>query len=858
MFSKSIGYLRKKSLGADVFSGVRFCIAALIITSSLLFGGVRVSAQCPEGMTAYWPFNEKDPGTYLDEISGLSAFCVGDCPQSVGGGRVGRAQRFDGLTQRLAVEANDAFNWEPTDSFTIAYWVRMAGGMGGIEKVAIGRFDPDTGLHWSSGVSVEKNAFFRVADVQGITHSLIATRSLNDGRWHHVAIVGDMNGLELKLYLDGAEEGAISIDFEAVFGSESANLTIGWSSGNIFSGDLDEMALWQTALSPEQISSHFHNGLADFRWGYCEEPEALHLMPLGDSITAGVETLPDGSDLSADLMVSYRQALYLNLVGNGYSVDFVGSQSYGQAALPEFDVANEAYPGFSDQQIAGMVHRLLTNNPADIVLLHIGTNGLNIDPGDVETILDEIDRYDPETTVVLARIINRKSYSQDTSDFNANIETMAMARIAGGDKIIIVDMENALAYPDDMSDNLHPNESGYEKMFITWRDALYYEGAFDRRAPVIESVPVEEGSIGSVYVYDLRADGLPTPKYRFAADSTVPDGMTIDGDSGRIEWPISRDGQFSMVVEAYNSEGFDRQAFTITVPFTNQPPIADAGRDQVVLEGATVVLNGTASSDPDGGIASYRWRQIIGTSVSLSNSSMPTPTFIAPKQDVSGLVFELSVTDKGGLTDTDEVRISINSNGINIFPDDVVSFTTVTGRPLGIRVDDGGALVFLESIQDGTIGDADGRPQDFIYGLVDAEVNLASPGGTLVVTFFLPSRAPDGYLWYGHTESNGWFSFGNDAVFNEERDQVRITLTEGGFGDASSQDGVIRLRSGLAVMPAPEKVEKDELIGCFIQSAVEGGQEDCRSVHMARFYILVFMIISVAVLLNHWNKALLS
>jgi hypothetical protein len=39
----------------------------------------------------------------------------------------------------------------------------------------------------------------------------------------------------------------------------------------------------------------------------------------------------------------------------------------------------------------------------------------------------------------------------------------------------------------------------------------------------------------------------------------------------------------------------------------NEPPLADAGLDQTVDRGATVLLDGTGSRDPDGEIVSYQW-----------------------------------------------------------------------------------------------------------------------------------------------------------------------------------------------------------------------------------------------------------
>ncbi len=75
------------------------------------------------------------------------------------------------------------------------------------------------------------------------------------------------------------------------------------------------------------------------------------------------------------------------------------------------------------------------DNPADVILLHIGTNGLPANADGVESILEEIDLYSENITVVLARIIKRVGDSGTTHTFNEAVEDMAGLRIADGDKI---------------------------------------------------------------------------------------------------------------------------------------------------------------------------------------------------------------------------------------------------------------------------------------------------------------------------------------------------------------------------------------------------------------------------------------
>lgn len=98
---------------------------------------------------------------------------------------------------------------------------------------------------------------------------------------------------------------------------------------------------------------------------------------------------------------------------------------------------------------------------------------------------------------------------------------------------------------------------------------------------------------------------------------------------------------------------------TITVGSSNQAPNANAGPDQSVLTGATVTLNGTGSSDPEGGALTYGWTQLSGTGVTLSDPAASSPAFTAP-EEAGTLVFQLTVTDGYQASDTDTVTITVS------------------------------------------------------------------------------------------------------------------------------------------------------------------------------------------------------
>ena len=89
------------------------------------------------------------------------------------------------------------------------------------------------------------------------------------------------------------------------------------------------------------------------------------------------------------------------------------------------------------------------------------------------------------------------------------------------------------------------------------------------------------------------------------------------------------------------------------------PPIANAGSNQVVTAGSTVILNGSNSKSPDGIILAYSWKQIpTSTPSTLSGVNTPVWQFIAPHVTANTVMrFQLNVTDNLGQTGTAFVNV---------------------------------------------------------------------------------------------------------------------------------------------------------------------------------------------------------
>lgn len=178
-------------------------------------------------------------------------------------------------------------------------------------------------------------------------------------------------------------------------------------------------------------------------------------------------------------------------------------------------------------------------------------------------------------------------------------------------------------------------------------------------------------------VYDLYfgtdANNLP----KIAGSLVISNYITAQLDySTQYFWKVGvSDGQAVILAETWN--------FT-TEPKPNLAPVANAGVDQVVNTGATVVLNGASSSDPDGDEIVFNWAQTAGPTVALSSNTIANPTFVAPGVAAdTNFEFELKVTDPVGASGTDRVVITVKPilESLPIYP---ISYKSLDTIPVAI------------------------------------------------------------------------------------------------------------------------------------------------------------------------------
>ncbi|HYP09658.1 MAG TPA: PKD domain-containing protein [Bryobacteraceae bacterium] len=177
------------------------------------------------------------------------------------------------------------------------------------------------------------------------------------------------------------------------------------------------------------------------------------------------------------------------------------------------------------------------------------------------------------------------------------------------------------------------------------------------------------------------------------AASTDPDGDTLSFTWSVLTRPAGSTAQIANSTQAAASFIPDRfGAYTIQLTVNdgkggaatdtlqisthNRPPVANAGPDQSVALGATVALNGAASSDLDGQPLSYAWtlkQSPSGSGASLSNPTSASPQLIVDKAGAYRM--ELVVFDGIVNSAVDEVVVTtLNSTPVaNAGPNQTVA-----------------------------------------------------------------------------------------------------------------------------------------------------------------------------------------
>ena len=224
------------------------------------------AAVLADGPIAYWRMGITSGSTIPNEVDPSNPLTL---QKNVQLGRPGALQgdsntaiAFDGLNEGYAVATDPRpFDFPNAAKFTIEWWanhVRVDGGSTFQHMIGAAQGStPQTGngyfAYWNADAKVQ----VEFAQPNAVT-TLTSTTALG---WKYYALVFD--GTNVALFVDGAQEaskiasGKLAARASAFVVGATSGSTPGGIGGYGFSGSMDEVAIYDKALSLPQIVAHY-------------------------------------------------------------------------------------------------------------------------------------------------------------------------------------------------------------------------------------------------------------------------------------------------------------------------------------------------------------------------------------------------------------------------------------------------------------------------------------------------------------------------------------------------------------------------------------------------------------------------
>jgi MSHA biogenesis protein MshQ len=205
-------------------------------------------------------FDEESWSGIADEVvenlsTGLDGSAVGNTT-TISAGQICRAGTFDGTGDYIDVAGIDAYL---NTTASLSFWVKSsqlgnnspwrAPGITGVEQGG-GGDDIFWGYFDASG---------RIGIQKGNGSAALSTAAINDVNWQHVVMTYDSSNGAVQLFIDGSLEASVTSESGDVTRSFSSIGRIEASSGLNFTGQLDELLVFDSVISPDDVSAIYSN-----------------------------------------------------------------------------------------------------------------------------------------------------------------------------------------------------------------------------------------------------------------------------------------------------------------------------------------------------------------------------------------------------------------------------------------------------------------------------------------------------------------------------------------------------------------------------------------------------------------------
>ena len=242
------------------------CKSANAVTACFLLAAIIFCLPARADLIGRWHFDETSGSAAKDSIADNDGVLSGDAAFAavgISGNAVGMSRAGNGF-----VNFGDIFPFTSGD-FSYSFWVMMAQGDRQELTVSVGKHVTHSSANghfvginaWGSRGQNDKAWFYMSS---GIGEELISTTSVNDGEWHHIVVTYESLG-QASLYVDGGspEMSRSTVPTPIMFSSGDFYVgAVNWRGDGPqgqFDGYIDELQIYDHALSAEEVQSLYEN-----------------------------------------------------------------------------------------------------------------------------------------------------------------------------------------------------------------------------------------------------------------------------------------------------------------------------------------------------------------------------------------------------------------------------------------------------------------------------------------------------------------------------------------------------------------------------------------------------------------------
>jgi hypothetical protein len=240
----------------------------------------------PSGLVGWWPGD----GNASDVVGSNHGTLRNGAAYATG--KTGQAFNLDGFNDYVDLGASPSLDFV-NSSFTAMAWIYLTGSSDNSNDEGIMSRYSISGGSWILGRFRDGKVWFGL-DTDGgwaLERSVWAAQVTSTGAWHHVAGAYNHSTGMLRLYVDGQSSGTNDGAPVTIYQSFESKVTIGaWYSYDGFNGStalrglIDEVALFSSALQPEEIAAIYAAGSA----GMCKPrvPPSIVSQPTNVTVFA--------------------------------------------------------------------------------------------------------------------------------------------------------------------------------------------------------------------------------------------------------------------------------------------------------------------------------------------------------------------------------------------------------------------------------------------------------------------------------------------------------------------------------------------------------------------------------------------